>query len=359
MNAFAATTCFKQWGKVKMSSKSQCRFQLPASAEPSSVVIRDFKWELHKNNIVFKIALKEAQNLKGMKFTFYHRGTPQAEYTLPLYSDINYNLLQNGPASSLSIAASELVWKVDKKSRSKSFDSVSMFLLTHEERDKNLRVSIVDHYEVLKAKKGAISITFDDGYRSNFHAAAMMAALELRGTAYIIPRAIDTPGYLNSQEVATMKKWGWGISSHLKTPVTEIKKLDESLTAAKLMTKKLSSHTSAEHFALPLGKYDHKSLKVLKKNFKSVRLAGGGIETLPVGDRFRLKAINVTSDMSVSDIIKLCEAAIANKDWVILMFHYLDRPEFNDLSYSAKKFESLIKALAPMRDHVKTIDEVL
>jgi hypothetical protein len=78
-----------------------------------------------------------------------------------------------------------------------------------------------------------------------------------------------------------------------------------------------------------------------------------------VGDRFRLEAINVTSDMSVSDIIKLCEAAIANKDWVILMFHYLDRPEFNDLSYSAKKFESLIKALAPMRDHVKTIDEVL
>jgi hypothetical protein len=186
-----------------------------------------------------------------------------------------------------------------------------------------------------------------------------MAPLKLAGTAYIIPKAIDKKGHLSSKDLSQIKKWGWSISAHLTTPVTQIKNLPQVLKETKAQIMQRGNSASAEHFALPLGKYDAETLEILKKYFKSVRLAGGHAETLPVQDHYRLKTINVTQAMPPEEVFEWCKKSILNKEWAILMFHYLDQPEKGELNYSSKNYKKLMNLLKPYAQYVKTVEQVL
>ncbi len=360
--AQARVHCNKQWGPANASSAKSCKVTQKAEKDPSSILIKGLKWSYNVQNLALRVKINNPELLSGLKLNFYKSGSVQASYTLPLYTDPEYNILQDNQETILSIPVSNLEWQttaLEKGPHTNPFDALTIYLATKDQGEKVLELEVSDLIYTNKAKKGQISITFDDGYKSNFKAAKIMEPLGLRGTAYIIPKAINQKGHLTESELKQMKHWGWSLSAHLTTPVTQIDNLSQVLTETKKKMTTLGSASGSNHFALPLGKYNYKVLNTLKDNFSSVRLAGGLVETLPVHDLYRLRTINVTQNMSPETVFKWCKKAIDNRDWAILMFHYLDKPQQGDLSYTSENFEKVMKMLKRYKSQVKTVEEVL
>ena len=357
-SVYAKVECKKQWGKVKVDSSKACRVILPTVDEPSSLLINGAKWSPNKEAMSFKIKISNPQFLGGFKLTFFSRGKAEASYTLPLYSEPEYNIFQHDLPTWLSIPFSDLKWEGKKKDISNvKFDGMTLYLATTG-KNGNTTIDFLDMKKNKKPKNGFISITFDDGYKSNFLAAQIMAPFNLKGTAYLIPKVINKKGYLSERQLKQLKDLGWSLSTHLTTPVTEIKKLETEVLKAKSQVQRWGNKKMASHFALPLGRYNKSSLAILKKHFKSIRLAGGLTQTLPVKDISRLKTINVTQSMKPEEVYKRCREALDNGEWAILMFHYLDLPSKGDLNYSSKNYKKLMELLSKHSSRVKTISNM-
>ncbi|MCF8060660.1 MAG: polysaccharide deacetylase family protein [Bacteriovoracaceae bacterium] len=355
----AEVSCKKQWGPARVESLKDCQIIQGETTDPSSIHILNFHWSYQEKNIALKLQLQNPEVLSGLKLSFYKLGKIKASYTLPLYDDPQYNILQNNLETILSIPVTSLKWETPERDGEVDFDSLTIYLGTKNLSDKLFVLKIGEIIYQEKAKSGKISITFDDGYTSNLDAAKIMAPLGLKGTAYIIPEAINQVGHLTETNLKTLKQWGWSLSGHLAAPVTQIEDLEAVIIKTQKTISRFGSNESAKHFALPLGKYNEQTLNILKKHFSSVRLAGGLAETLPITDQYRLKTINITQSMQPSEVYKLCKEAIRNKDWAILMFHYLDKPEKGALSYSSENFKKLMNMLSEFKGQIQTIEKVL
>lgn len=358
-NVSAKLDCLKEWGPASVYSGDSCTIKVPLSNDPSSFEVKGFSWDVKKENLSFDLRMTNPLSLQGLKFTFYKKGVPAASYTLPLYTDPEYNILQNDLVTPLSIPRSSLVWTQPIESVD-NLDKMTVYMATKRSGEGDLSLEILSvKKDSREAKKGLVSITFDDGYFSNFLAAKIMRPLGLKGTAYLIPSVLGEERHLTSIQAKKMKAWGWSLSTHLAIPVTGLPDLKSVVAKAKEAIIKLGDPIGAEHFALPLGKYNQRSLGILKNNFSSIRLAGGLFETLPVNDKTRLKTFNVLPNMKPQYVFEQCKKAIENGDWIILMFHYLDQPKQGELNYSSEDYKTLMKLLAPVKDSVKTVSEVL
>ncbi len=350
----AKVSCHHQWGPASVS-KNSCLIQKEKTNEPSSVLIQGVNWNPRTESFAIRMKINNPESLGGYKLSFLKRGKVQASYTLPLYTDPQYNIFQQGLDTWLSIASSSL--KKETTDELGPFNGMTLYL-SHKGAASPLEIEILDFKTIPKPKKGFVSITFDDGYQSNFIAAKVMKERSLPGTAYLIPETLGKKGYLSEEEVAKMRSWGWSLSTHLKTPVTEIKNLEKTIALAKKTIGSLGSPPMANHFALPLGKYNSSSLAMLKKHFSSIRLAGGGYETLPLTDPSRLKTINVTDTTTPAELFAMCQKAIMQGDWAILMFHYLGDSKKGELNYPTEGFQSLINQLAPYKANILPVDKI-
>lgn len=353
--------CKKDWGQITHLPGSEhqgCIFKTDLSGAPSSFSILGFRWNAINDVLSLRIKLKEGKALSGLKMSFYNRGSLKANYELPLYTDPEYNILQENLWTTLSIPRSQLKWVNGADDNFEEvFDTLKIYIASSKGQSVTINIDqmILDH----RHKEGRISITFDDGYSSNFTAAEIMKPLGLSGTAFLIPKAFNLKGHLRDNQIKMMKSWGWSLSTHLETPVTQVKELDKLLNSAKEKISHVGGKAGLDYFALPLGKYNSQTLEILKKQFKVVRLAGGGFETLPVKDPYRLKTINVTMSMSPDEVYQLCKKAIDNHEWAILMFHYLGQPDKGDLNYSIEDYRTLMKKLSTLKKYVKPVDWVI
>ncbi len=353
--------CKKDWGTITQNpvdSHQGCVFKTDKSGGPSSFSILGFRWNSVNDVLSFKINLEEGAALSGLKLSFYYRGSVKASYELPLYTDPEYNILQENLWTTLSIPRSQLKWEEGVSSNfNEVFDSLKIYIAAS--KGQSVKINIEEMITGPRHEEGRISITFDDGYSSNFTAAEIMKPFGLKGTAFLIPNAFNKKGHLTDKQIKTMRDWGWSLSAHLETPVTQVQDLKKTLAATKKSISKFGGKAGMDYFALPLGKYNSKSLETLKKQFKVVRLAGGGFETLPVEDPYRLKTINVTMSMGPDEVYELCKKAIDNHEWAILMFHYLDMPEKGDLNYSVENYKELMKKLSTLKKFVLPVDWVI
>lgn len=357
---WAKVTCEKQWGPASVyATRVGCMAKVGAVSDPSSFEVKNFNWNVHQENLSFELKLVNPQLLQGLKFTFYKKGVPAASYTLPLYTDPDYNILQNSLVTPLSIPRSNLIWTQPAESVH-NFDKLTVYMATIAGGEEDMIFEILKvKTDPRKRKQGIISITFDDGYFSNFTAAKIMQPLGLTGTAYLIPEVLGEKRHLTPIQAKKMKAWGWSLGTHLATPVTEMNNLSQIAKEAKTAIEKLGDAEGAKHFALPLGKYNKSTLDLLQNEYASIRLAGGLYETLPVVDKSRLKTFNVIPSMSPQVVFEHCKKAIDNGDWIILMFHYLDMPSQGELNYSSEDYKKLMKLLVPLKDAVKTVPEAL
>ncbi|MDO8578592.1 MAG: polysaccharide deacetylase family protein, partial [Dehalococcoidales bacterium] len=217
-----------------------------------------------------------------------------------------------------------------------------------------------------KLDHGIVSITFDDGYVSQYtYGLSKLQTFSYPANAYIIPDAINTTGALSLAQLHEMQNnYGWEISAH---DYVVFEGMTPAQTEAELLGIQnyllTNNLTGGQHFSYPGGYYDTNiMLPLMQKYFATGREAATGEhEAFPPANYHALKVITLTDQSNNPAAIATQVAeAINNKDWLILVFHNLVTSNVqSSTDYLVQDFNAIIDNIHSQGIAVKTISQVL
>jgi peptidoglycan/xylan/chitin deacetylase (PgdA/CDA1 family) len=275
----------------------------------------------------------------------------------PLFTDPDFNTVQNNSWMTYTYTMGEA-----KAHGTPDLSKIKRLGFYIGGKEIEVEFSLLKIEEALSSS--IVTFTFDDGYIDHYEAAQVMGKYDLPGTAYIMPREINLENYLTTAHVLEMKNsFGWDISSHHKTPIVDFShsELDNEFNYTLGYLNALNSFDEALHFAYPLGKQNRKTtLPLIKRTFRTARLAGGGAETLPPADWHMLRTFNVMPHISAEELMKRVIEAEAQGEWLILMFHHFtkDPAPTDPLVYNIDEFEKFCQLIKEHNSLVMTVDQV-
>jgi len=157
----------------------------------------------------------------------------------------------------------------------------------------------------------SVALTFDDGYASDWVAAAeVLYEVGFGATFYVTTSLVGTPGYVSRADVRALCRSGFEIGCHTAThpmltqvPVAE---LAPEIAGAKAWLADLLGRP-VRHFACPGGRYDQRVLDAVKSAgyetcANSYRHSNG-----PSTSRWELGRVAVTADMRVAEFAEICQ----------------------------------------------------
>lgn len=316
-------------------------------------------WTPSSENIYADFRIKDLSVLTGLEFRFFQGTKEILRYSFPLFKKSDFNIVKNNASNRISFPLSSS--KILSPLNGVTINKVGIYL--NSKKKSNLSFTI-SNFTTSQKKwlSGAVSFTFDDGYKSQMKAFEVMKKHNLPGTAFIIPDAVETNNYLTWTDVNQLAQWGWDISTHHQTPITQLssKALNSTYLRTKNSIQKQGfSKENTLTLAYPMGLTNNASLLQVKKMFRFGRLASGGSETIPLADPLKIKTYNVLDTTSPKEILELVRQAKIHGDWVVLMFHYFNQPDKKDLNYSIKKFEQVIENLKSINANIIPMSVVL
>lgn len=181
------------------------------------------------------------------------------------------------------------------------------------------------------SERGIVSITFDDGYASDYHALRnVLAPRGLRGTSYIIPEQIDSnpDRFLTLAQVQEMA-WTLGHDFQAHGLGNYVNKTPDELRtewSALLDSFARWGLGRPEHIAYVGGQNNLTVTSVAREFFVSGRTIDGRLmNSFPPGDPYRLRAASSITDASggrsIASTKTLIDHAVEHKAWLILTFH--------------------------------------
>jgi peptidoglycan/xylan/chitin deacetylase (PgdA/CDA1 family) len=215
-----------------------------------------------------------------------------------------------------------------------------------------------------------VSFTFDDGYASALsQAAPTLNKYGIPGTDYVITKCVGmatAPNTCRANTDATYMTWAqitslqnsykWEIGSHTAThpymatfdatdgqpaPITAAQVTSE-LTTSK---SDLAAHgINATDYASPYGDYNMSVLAQISKYYASQRGFGDtGYNSWPNSD-YLIRVQQVQGGVSVAQVKAYVDSAIANKQWLVLVFHDIKTKASNkadDYEYSTSNLDQV------------------
>lgn len=128
-----------------------------------------------------------------------------------------------------------------------------------------------------------VLLTFDDGHKSNYQAAQIMASLGLKGYFYVVKDfSMTNPDYLSEDEIFQMSQMGHSIAIHGKNHKWWIRKSDQQLIDELAETKEWIEGITQKKVvtcAAPGGFIDKRVEECILKNFPDIK----SIRTVRVG----------------------------------------------------------------------------
>lgn len=215
-----------------------------------------------------------------------------------------------------------------------------------------------------------ISFTFDDGLTSTLTAAApAMAKYGIKGTTYVITGCVGmtkvnntchantSTTYMSWAQIQSLKTtYGWEIGSHTAThPYLATSDATDGqpnvLTPDQVVAELVNSNTAlstngytATDFASPYGDYNMSVLAQVAKVYQSHRgFADQKTNDWPYSD-YLINDFPVQEGVTVAQVQAKIDAAIANKQWLVLTFHDVKaRPSKNpdDYEYSTTELSQI------------------
>lgn len=216
-----------------------------------------------------------------------------------------------------------------------------------------------------------VSVTFDDGWESIYrHAAPVLEKYGIRTTQYILSGQFDHYNYLSEEQVLSLQKAGHDIQSHTITH-SDLRRMDDQqlvkeLSESKEVISELTG-TPVTDFASPLNSYDERTLREIKRHYRSHR------NTLASADQPSDKDFNLSSNFNRWDIIGfsvrrtttaeqikeyLAEAKNRNA-WAVLIYHEVNAESASYYAVTPKQFDAQMKAVAQSGLRIATMDEVM
>ncbi len=237
------------------------------------------------------------------------------------------------------------------------------------------------------APAGKVSFTFDDGYTSTLtQAATTLAKYGIKGTNYISTGCIGmttAPNSCQANTDATYMSWaqvaqlkttyGWEIGSHTvnhrymatSDPEEQPAVLTPAQVTQQLTQSKadLAAHgINATAYASPYGDYNANTLAQIAKYYESQRgFADLGYNNWPNSD-YLLRVQQVQGSVSVATIKGYINAAKANNQWLILVFHNIKTTAStvnDDYEYSTAKLDQIAAYAKSVAIPTPTISEAI
>ena len=183
-------------------------------------------------------------------------------------------------------------------------------------------------------RKGIVSFTFDDGYKSQYSGIKLLAEKGITGTVYPSSLTIEEGNaeYMTVKELQELVNYyGAEVGVHHATVYDQMtaEELREHWTQYQQIIKE-NGLGDGKHMAYPGGLHPAEVVQLAKGFFVSCRTIYGltHAETYPPADDYRLRAISSISAASggynVEYIKDKIDRAMAAGAWLILVFHRIE-----------------------------------
>lgn len=185
-------------------------------------------------------------------------------------------------------------------------------------------------YQPVGFNRALVSLTFDDGWQSIYTAGLpILNKYGFTSTQYIISGKINTGnGYMTTSQISALKASGSEIASHTVSHYDltslSVSSIDYQLSQSKTTIQKLFGTDTALNFATPYGSYNAKVLTEVKKYYKSHRSTDSGYNSKDGFDAYNIMVQNVNQTTSASQVSAWVQKAIADKTWLVLVYHSID-----------------------------------
>jgi peptidoglycan/xylan/chitin deacetylase (PgdA/CDA1 family) len=224
-----------------------------------------------------------------------------------------------------------------------------------------------------RAAAKVVSLSFDDGRVSQGVVDSLLASRHLRGTFFIITRAVNdagsNPESLTWAQIHQLARDGNEIGGHTRThpdlpQVNPTARRDEICGSRQDLLAQ--GFTPVPSFAYPYGDFDAVTERIVRDcGFASGRGAWGGPETIPPADRYGLQTLeNVIQTDTVAGLEQRVTSA-APGAWLQYVFHDVGDayPGGDEYRITTPSFTAFLDWLVQQRSRgaivLKTIGDIL
>jgi peptidoglycan/xylan/chitin deacetylase (PgdA/CDA1 family) len=309
---------------------------------------------------VIQLKVDNVKNLESLYFTISSSDYSAGYYSWSLKSQLqlsrDYNHDNEWLPLSLSFNGARLM---DKSNR----NAISSYELkcTDSGSAVTVRLGSIGYFD--EAAEGIVSITFDDGWLSQFtEAKRKMDECGFAGTVYIIKDKVGTADYMTVKQLKELQDVsGWSISCHGSTSYTGMTEtqLDDYFGEIKRHLAKNGLTSGMDDVSYPNGAADSIVFEKVKKYFRSGRSITESPEYYPPVNPYSLRIKNVVMSTPVSEIEEAVANAIKEKEWLILCFHKIEPSPAVETEYSIAEFEKVIDSIYNSGIKVRNVAEVL
>ncbi|MFN3895724.1 MAG: polysaccharide deacetylase family protein, partial [Acinetobacter sp.] len=209
--------------------------------------------------------------------------------------------------------------------------------------------------------RGIVSITFDDSNESAFTIAKpIMDKYGYKGTMYAIHDLLGVNGFMTKSQTDRMHQDGWDISGHGQINLATLSEADrEADLAASQDWLKRNGYRGAEHYAYPNGGHNEAVIKSVQKYFSSARTINGLTQPINYQKPMELHAWTVANFTNVELLKTLVNDAIANGEWLNIVFHNVVATAVSETDYSIANFEEFIDHLNSVGANVLPVSQAV
>ncbi len=176
---------------------------------------------------------------------------------------------------------------------------------------------------------GIVSLNFDDGYLSVYkNAIPILNAAGLKSTQFInsVTMKNNLAGYMNTTHVLALWNGGHEIGGHTRTHA-HLFSLSEQQQRTEIINGTLELRNlgmlPADVFAYPFNEHDSTIEAIAAEIHIAARTTEGNYNTKTT-NKYLLKSRGVDVDISASQVKGWIDTALANKQWLVLVFHKIE-----------------------------------
>ena len=218
-----------------------------------------------------------------------------------------------------------------------------------------LAIGLILIGESFQQPSAVISITFDDGYVSQYDAAEILEGYGWKATYYIpsnlVGKEFEGVPIMSGEQVLDLQGREHEIGAHTADHVRAVNSSDAIYETQLIMGKDISG-VIAENFAFPYN--DHSKESLALKHFNTVRNSEGGINNITNRSLDGL-ALTHNNYLVLEDYLAKLEE---NGGWLIILVHDINENPREDIDLAPEEFAWVLQAIRDSNFEVKTIEEV-
>lgn len=220
----------------------------------------------------------------------------------------------------------------------------------------------VSEYTLQGFSRGLLSITFDDGFASQYTGAyPLLSKYSIPATFYLISGTLNTDFTMTSGQAAELKNAGNQLASHTvhHPNLTQLsdQDLQYELSQSQIDLQNTFGITFTD-FAVPYGIYDTRVISYIRQYYRSHRSVEPGYNSADAFDIYNIKVQNVLNTTTPDEINSWLMKAVTDKTWLVLLYHQVDNPQ-DTYSVSSVDLEKHLQMIKNSGISAVTIDQAI